>query len=73
MFTGKSNERILCRLRKSEILRLDTIVHIAMETLKRHILLVNQNLLSVYFSLAKFQLVSRNLSLTMIWQMIYTR
>ena len=73
MFTGKSNERILCRLRKSEILRLETIVHIAMETLKRHILLVNQNLLSVYFSLAKFQLVSRNLSLTMIWQMIYTR
>ena len=73
MFTGKSNERILCRLRKSEILRLETIVHIAMETLKRHILLANQNLLSVYFSLAKFQLVSRNLSLTMIWQMIYTR
>ena len=30
---------------------------------------VNQNLSSVHFSLAKFQLVSSNLSLAMIWQM----
>ena len=36
---------------------------------KRQILPVNQNLSSVYFSLAKFQLVSCNLSLAMIWQM----
>ena len=39
---------------------------------KRHILPVNQNLSSVYFSLAKFQYVSCNLSLAMIWQMTYT-
>ena len=39
---------------------------------KRQILPVNQNLSSVYFSLAKFQLVSCNLSLAMIWQMTYT-
>ena len=39
---------------------------------KRHVLPVNQNLSSVYFSLAKFQLESFNLSLAMIWQMIYT-
>ena len=39
---------------------------------KRHILPVSQNLLSVYFSLAKFQLVSCNLSLAMIWQRTYT-
>ena len=39
---------------------------------KRQILTVNQNLLSVYFSLAKFQLVSCNLSLAMIWQMTYS-
>ena len=39
---------------------------------KRHILPVNQYLLSVYFSLAKLQLVSCNLSLAMIWQMTYT-
>ena len=39
---------------------------------KRHILPVNQNLSSMYFSLAKFQLVSCNLSLAMIWQIIYT-
>ena len=40
---------------------------------KRQILPVNQNLQSVHFSLAKFQLVSCNLSLAMIWQMTYTR
>ena len=39
---------------------------------KRQILTLNQNLLSVYFSLAKFQLVSCNLSLALIWQMTYT-
>ena len=31
-FIGKSNERILCKLDKSEILRLYSIVHGAMET-----------------------------------------
>ena len=39
---------------------------------KRQILPVNPNISSVYFSLAKFQLVSWNLSLAMIWQMTYT-
>ena len=39
---------------------------------KRQILTVNQNLLSVYFLLAKCQLVSCNLSLALIWQMTYT-
>ena len=39
---------------------------------KRQILPVNQNLSSVYFSLAKFQLVSCKLSLAIIWQMRYT-
>ena len=38
---------------------------------KRQILPVNQNLSSVYFSLAKFQLVSCNLPLAMTWQMTY--
>ena len=40
---------------------------------KRQILPVSQNLSSVYFSLAKFQLVSCNLSLAIIWQMTYTQ
>ena len=71
-FIGKSKERILCKLRKSEILRLHSIVHVAMETTKMSNLPVNQNLSSVYFSLAKFKLVSSNLSLAMIWQMTYT-
>ena len=33
-FIGKSNEQILCKLNKSEILRLYSIVHVAMETTK---------------------------------------
>ena len=33
-FIRKSNERILCQLGKSEILRLYSIVHVAMETKK---------------------------------------
>ena len=33
-FIGKSNERIWCKLSKSEILRLYSIVHVAMETTK---------------------------------------
>ena len=39
---------------------------------KGQILPVNQNFSSVYFSLAKFQLMSCNLSLAMIWQMTHT-
>ena len=39
---------------------------------KRCILPVSQNLSSVSFSLVKFQLVSCNLSLAMVWQMTYT-
>ena len=33
-FIGKSNERILCKLSKSEILRFYSIVHVAKETTK---------------------------------------
>ena len=33
-FTGKCDERILCKLSKSEILRLSSIVDVAMETTK---------------------------------------
>ena len=33
-FIGKSNEQVLCKLSKSEILRLYSIVHVAMETTK---------------------------------------
>ena len=39
---------------------------------KRHILPVNQNLSSAYFSPAKFQLMHCTLSLAMIWQMTNT-
>ena len=39
---------------------------------KRQILPVNQNRSSVYFSVAKFQLMSRNLSPAMISQITYT-
>ena len=40
---------------------------------KRQILPVNQNLSSVYFSPAKFQLVSSNLSLATIWQKTHSQ
>ena len=33
-FIGKLNEQILCKLSKSEVLRLYSIVHVAMETMK---------------------------------------
>ena len=65
------DERILCKLRKSEILRLCSINHVATELRKHQFLSVNQNLSSVHFSLAKRQLVSSNLSLAIIWQMTY--
>ena len=70
-FIGKSNERILCKQSKSKILRLYSIVRVAMETTKTSNLPIDQNLSSVYFSLSKFQLVSFKLSLAMIWQMTY--
>ena len=64
--------RILCKLSKSEILRLFSIVHFAMETMKvSHFTYQSKSSVSV-FSLAKFKLVSCNLSLIMIWQMTYT-
>ena len=69
----KSYERILCELSKSKIFRLYFQVVLPWKPRKRQILPADQNLSSVYFSLAKFQLVSCNLSLAMIWQMTYTR
>ena len=71
-FIGKCNERILCKLTKSEILRLYSIVHVAMETTKTsHFTCQSKSFISI-FSLAKFELVSCSLSLAMIWQMTYT-
>ena len=72
-FIGKSNERTLCKLSKSEISRLYSIVHVVMETTATSNLPVHQNLSSVSFSLAKFELLSCNLSLAMIWQMTYSQ
>ena len=71
-FIGKSKERILCKLNKIEILRLYSIVHVAMETTKTsHFTSQSKSFISI-FSLAKFQYVSCNLSFDMIWQMTYT-
>ena len=69
---GKSSEQMFCKLGKSEILRLFSIVHVDMETTKTSNFTCHSNRSSVYCSLAKFQLVGCNLSLAMIWQMIYT-
>ena len=61
---GKSNERIYGKLSNGEILRLYLIVHVAMETTKTsNFTRQSITLSSVYFSLAKSQLVNCNLSL----------
>ena len=71
-FIGKSNERILCKLSKSGILRPYSIVYVAMETTKTSNFTCQSKLFISVFSLAKFQLVSCNLSLAMIWQRTHT-
>ena len=65
-FIWKSNDWILCKLSKSEILRLYEIAMLKWKLWKRQILPVNQNLSSKQFLLAKFQLVSSKLSLAMM-------
>ena len=70
-FIRKSNQRILCKLSESEILRLYSIVRVAMETTKTSPLTCQSKSL-VYFSLVTFQLVSCNFSLAMVWQITYT-
>ena len=51
-FRGKSNERILCKLSQSEILRLYSIIYVAMETTKRQILLncQSKSFISIFFT-----------------------
>ena len=50
-FIGKSNEWIFCKLSKSEILRLYSIVHVAMETMKTsHFTCQSKSLISVFFT-----------------------
>ena len=50
-FIAKSNERILCKLSKSEILRLYSIVHVAMETTKTsHFTCQSKSFISIFFT-----------------------
>ena len=52
-FIGKSNERILCKLSKSEfeILRLYPVVHVAMETTKTsHFTCPSKSFISIFFA-----------------------
>ena len=50
-FIGKSNERILCKLNKSEILRLYSIVHVAMETTKMsNFTCQSKSFISIFFT-----------------------
>ena len=50
-FIGKSNEQILCKLSKSEILRLYSIVHVAMETTKTsHFTCQSKSFISIFFT-----------------------
>ena len=50
-FIGKSNERILCELNKSEILRLYSIIHVAMETTKMsNFTCQSKSFISIFFT-----------------------
>ena len=50
-FIGKSNERILRKLSKSEILKLYTIVHVFMETVKTlHFTCESKSFISIFFT-----------------------
>ena len=54
-FIGKSNEQILCKLSKSEILRLYSIVHVAMETTKTSNFTCQSNsFISIFFTCQVF-------------------
>ena len=68
-FIGKSNAGIFYKLSKSEILRLYSMVHVAMETTKMPNFTCQSKSFISIFILAKFQLVRCNPSLAMIWQM----
>ena len=57
---GKSSERSFCKLSKSEILRLFSIVHVDMETTKTSNFTCHSNLSSVYFSI-NLQVLAREL------------
>ena len=47
---GKSKEQILCKLSKSEMLRLYSIVHVAMETTKMsHFTWQSKSFISIFF------------------------
>ena len=50
-FIGKSNERISCKLSKSEILKLYSILHVAMETTKTaHLTCQSKSFISIFFT-----------------------
>ena len=50
-FIGKSKERILCKLSKREILRLYSIVHVAIETTKTsHFACQSKFFISIFFT-----------------------
>ena len=50
-FIGKSNERVLCKLSKKEILRLYSIVHVAMETTKTsNFNRLSKSFISIFFT-----------------------
>ena len=50
-FIGKSNERVLCKLSKKEILRLYSTVHVAMETTKTsNFNRLSKSFISIFFT-----------------------
>ena len=68
----KFRGNVLCKLSKSEILRLYSIVRVAMKTIKTSNFTCQSKSFISIFSPAKFQLLSCHISLAIIWQMTYT-
>ena len=67
----KSNEQILCKLRKSESLRLYSIVHVAVETMKTSIFTCqSKSFISTLFT-CQVSACEQQPFLAMIWQMTY--
>ena len=56
-FLGKSNERILCKLSKSENLSLCSVIHVAMETVKMaNFTCQSKSFISIFFTCPSFSL-----------------
>ena len=70
---GKSNEQVLCKLSKKEILQLYLITRVAMETTKKSNFTCQSKSFSSIFFTRYFSACELQLFFAIIWQNTYTR